>query len=173
LTAWDRRLERWFIGHRVDALDPVFVALSWVGSSGGIWIALALAIAYFRNRPWLVAWTVVFVAVADLGAWGLKEAIDRPRPRVDHLVHLPETGSFPSGHAATSFACAVLLSRVAPRLAPVLFLLAAAIAFSRVYVGVHFPLDVLGGAALGVLVATALPLLATGLRRSLPARRRG
>ena len=53
-----------------------------------------------------------------------------------------------------------------PRLAVPLYLLAAAIAFSRVYVGVHYPLDVLGGALLGIALATALRLLERALRRS-------
>jgi undecaprenyl-diphosphatase len=52
-----------------------------------------------------------------------------------------------------------------------LFVLAALIAFSRVYNGVHYPVDVLGGAALGLLVATALRLLAGARRRSAPAQR--
>jgi undecaprenyl-diphosphatase len=116
--------------------------------------------------------TVVAVAVADWAALGLKALVGRPRPPLRYaepktLVPLPHDGSFPSGHAATSFAAATILSFAAPRLAPAFFLLAAAIAFSRVYVGVHYPLDVVGGAALGVLVAISLRLLVRARRRSL------
>jgi undecaprenyl-diphosphatase len=104
--------------------------------------------------------------VADLLSTGLKEAVGRERPHLRPLVEVPHSGSFPSGHAATSFACAGVLAWLSPRLAVPALLLASAIAFSRVYVGVHYPLDVLGGAALGLAVATALRRLVTAHRRS-------
>jgi undecaprenyl-diphosphatase len=78
------------------------------------------------------------------------------------------TYSFPSGHATVSFACAAVLAAALPRLRVPLFALAALIAFSRVYVGVHYPSDVVGGAALGILIAIALRRLAAVLRRSAP-----
>lgn len=124
-------------------------------------------------RRWGVfALTVIAIALADWSSMGLKSLINRPRPPLRYpepktLVPLPHDASFPSGHAATSFAAATMLSFAFPRLAPLLYVLAAAVAFSRVYVGVHYPLDVVGGAALGVLIGVVLELL---VRRS--ARRR-
>jgi undecaprenyl-diphosphatase len=111
------------------------------------------------------------VALADLSASGLKQATDRRRPEetlhgIDVLVTTPSTPAFPSGHASTSFAAAVVLSVAAPALAPAIVVLAALVGFSRLYVGVHFPLDVLAGAVLGAAVATTLLLLARSLRRS-------
>lgn len=76
--------------------------------------------------------------------------------------------SFPSGHAATAFAGAAVLVRYLPGRWPVLLTLATAIAFSRVYVGVHYPADVLFGALFGTVFATALLRLAAALRRSPP-----
>ena len=113
-------------------------------------------------RRWGTLWlTVIAVALADWSATGIKALVGRERPPLHYarpkaLVPVPHDSSFPSGHAATSFAAATMLTFAFPRLAPAFFVLAAAVAFSRVYVGVHYPLDVLGGALLGVLVATAL-----------------
>jgi undecaprenyl-diphosphatase len=108
----------------------------------------------------------------------LRQAIGRDRPPLVYpepkpLVDVPHSGAFPSGHASTAFACATVLAWASPALRAPAVVLAAAIAWSRVYVGVHWPLDVLGGAALGVLVSTALLMLAASPPRSPRARRAG
>lgn len=87
-----------------------------------------------------------------------EDHLHRPRPFVSvHDVHVlisrPSSGSLPSAHATTAFAGAVLLSWFWPRWRLAFAVLALAIAFSRVYVGVHYPTDVLAGAALGGFVA--------------------
>jgi membrane-associated phospholipid phosphatase len=135
---------------------------------------IGLGAALALRRPAILPLTAVTVWAADLLALGIKAAIGRPRPFV--LFPEPEPlivgvlgDSFPSGHAATSFAGAALLARVLPGRWPVLFVLAAGIAFSRVYVGVHYPVDVVGGAILGTLVAIALRPLAAVPLRSRPA----
>ncbi len=171
----DHRLERWVVHHRVDALDPLFVGLSRLGTTGFIWIVLALLAAFLWRRPYALAYVLVAVLTADLVALGLKQLTARPRPSVTYdepeaLVRTPLDLSFPSGHAATSFAAAAVLSRYERTAAVPLFVLAIAIAWSRVYVGVHYPSDVLAGAVLGVLVATALRRLAAALQRSPRAR---
>ena len=100
-----------------------------------------------------------------------KYLVQRDRPPTivldpEPLMDVPTTSSFPSGHTSTSFACAYVISRLAPRLTVFVFVLAALIGFSRIYVGVHYPLDVLAGAVLGVVVAKALLTLLAALRRS-------
>ena len=150
--------------HRAGWLDPVFEGLSYAGRLGLLWIVLALVLAGLYRRWGAFALTVIAVALSDWTAMALKALIDRPRPPLRYpepktLVPLPHDASFPSGHAATSFAAATMLSFAFPRFAPALYVVAAAVAFSRVYVGVHYPLDVLGCAALGVLVAMGLRAL--------------
>jgi undecaprenyl-diphosphatase len=161
----------WVYDHQAGWLDPVFIALSAIGYSGLVWIALAPLLAWRTKRSVLgcAALTALCVWTADLAALGLKGLTDRERPfdaleGVEPLFGGTLGGSLPSGHAATSFAGAVVLTYLFPRGAFAFFLLALAIAFSRVYVGVHFPSDVLAGAALGAAVA-ALILAAVRARR--------
>jgi undecaprenyl-diphosphatase len=118
-------------------------------------------------------WTLVADALGELGSDILKDVIPRARPHVHALVTRPHSHSFPSGHATTSFACATVLALALPRLAVPLLVLAAAVAWSRVYVGVHYPLDVLAGAALGALIGAAVPRFARRIRRSRSATQTG
>ncbi len=157
-------------------MNQVFEGLSYAGRLGLLWLGIALVLSAIWRRWGILLLTLVAVALADWSAMGIKALVDRPRPpsryaTPEPLVPVPRDASFPSGHAATSFAAATILAFAWPRLAPVFFVLAAAVAFSRVYVGVHYPLDVIGGAALGVLVAIALRRLVASpprLRRAMP-----
>jgi undecaprenyl-diphosphatase len=157
----------------VHRLDDFFVALSHIGSLGLIWLLIAALAALYWRRPTIFAWVLAGDLLADSISYLLRHAIGRARPPLRFpephpLVHVPTDPSFPSGHSSVSFACAALLAWLTPLPKVPLFALAALIAFSRVYNGVHYPLDVIGGAALGVAVATALRLLAEGRRRSRP-----
>ncbi|HVP74775.1 MAG TPA: phosphatase PAP2 family protein [Gaiellaceae bacterium] len=154
----------------------MFVWLSRIGTWGAVWLVLGLLFAAVLRRPRLF----LLVALADGAAHGVASllqwatGVQRPPLRYaepEPLVPVPHSGSFPSGHTTTSFACATVLAAAVPRAAPFLYLLALAIGFSRIYVGVHWPLDVLGGMALGT--ATALLLLAGARRLSARSPRSG
>ena len=135
-------------------------------------------LALLWRRPWLLALVIASDLVGQLASYGLRDLIGRRRPPLVYpepkpLVHVPHSGSFPSGHSTAAFACATVIAWRAPRFAFPAFVLAGAIAWSRVYVGVHWPLDVLGGSALGILLATALLMLVGALQRSRRARPAG
>lgn len=176
--AIDRHLDRWVVGHRVGWLNPVFVALTRVGSGGVVWIAIAIILALLWRRPGIIVRVLAADLAAGLITYGLKLAVGRDRPpslypRPRPLIGTPHDPSFPSGHAASAFACAATLAWALPRYRIPLFVLAAGVAWSRVYVGVHYPLDVLVGALIGLAVATALRMLGAVPLRSRRARPAG
>jgi undecaprenyl-diphosphatase len=169
VLSWDRRLESWIAGHRVGALDPVFRWLTYIGIDGIVWLVLAAAIALIARRWQVLALVAAADLVAQLTTELLKSVIHRTRPHVSTLVAEPHSHSFPSGHAASSFACAVVLAAYVPRWRVAFYVLAALIAFSRAYVGVHYPLDVIAGSIWGMVIGLALLDLAelvTGRFRS-------
>jgi membrane-associated phospholipid phosphatase len=112
-----------------------------------------------------LAATCAFFTASGLNAL-LKAIVDRSRPPQEiglhALVGVPGSPSFPSGHAMSAFAVAGAIALLAPRLRWPVLTLAAAIAFSRVYLGVHFWLDIIVGSALGLTVGIGC---AAALRR--------
>ena len=155
MLRWDRHAEVWIVAHRTAALDPVFRWLTYLGTDGALWLALAAGLTLVTRRRGPLLWVAVADAAAQLVTRALQALLGRARPHVDRIVSEPHSHSFPSGHTSSSVACALVLASFAPRLRAGLIVLAAAIAYSRLYVGVHYPLDVLGGAVLGALLAWA------------------
>ncbi len=142
-------------GHSPELVRAV-ARFSRAGEHGAAWLAVgALGAALDRRRRprWLRATGSVAAAYAANTA--LKLAVRRSRPQLEGLPALTSTPSrlsFPSAHAATSFAGALAYSRLGLPAAP-LYALAGSLALSRLYLGVHYPSDVLVGAALGLVVA--------------------
>jgi undecaprenyl-diphosphatase len=153
----DRDAVRWLSGIDWAPLTVVMKALTYAAANAVLWLAIALVVSIRLRRPLpLAATALVALAAGVLGA-ALKAWIGRLRPSLadpalEPLIAVPASNSMPSGHALTGFACAVLLGGLAPRLRVPLLVLAALVAFSRVYLGVHYPSDVLVGAAVGALL---------------------
>jgi len=141
-----------------------FASAWWI--KGPLFVALAF-LRDLKNRAVLLP-TAIAVAVslvlADLASSGLKEAVDRPRPPradpgFDAAAAVPPSPSFPSGHATTTFACAVAIAILVPKLRWPALAVAGTVGVARVYLGVHYGLDVLAGAVLGSLVGLSIALV--------------
>jgi membrane-associated phospholipid phosphatase len=128
-------------------------AFSRLGEHGALWLALGLAGAGLdraRRDDWLAGARTVALAYAVNQA--IKALVPRPRPAGPPLISTRSNRSFPSAHAATSFAGARAYRRLGLPAVP-LYALAAAMAASRVALRVHHLSDVLAGAVLGTLIA--------------------
>ncbi|MGH8003485.1 MAG: phosphatase PAP2 family protein [Limisphaerales bacterium] len=152
-----------FYFFNVQLANPVFDAVMPVVTATGNWrpVAAAAGLFWFWKGKNKGGWAVLFALVAwvfadQMNAHLIKSIFERPRPcltlaDVHLLIGCGQTFSFPSGHAATSFAIATFLNLVYPRARAVLFSIAGWISYSRIAVGVHYPFDVLAGMAEGVL----------------------
>jgi membrane-associated phospholipid phosphatase len=162
LQRLDRRLlRRMRTRYHEPQIEDSVKALGMAGEWGVIWLAIGMAAAAVdgpRRRRWLRA---AAVAPAAVGVnYLVKLAVRRPRPRLRRLPPLagaPSELSFPSAHATSSLAAATAMGRVAPGARTPLYGLAAAICLTRPYLGMHYPSDVLGGAALGLLIGRLWP----------------
>lgn len=161
LANLDFNIVLWIQNHlRVDALNTVFTHLTSVG--GSLLVVIALVLVYFGNRRERLAGITALVAacVEVLLVNGvLKVFVARPRPFVTHEEIMPLTQvlsqySFPSGHTALAFALAFVFYRLSAHKHRVYGLVVAAlVGFSRMYLGVHYLSDVLGGIVIGYLAA--------------------
>ena len=153
--------------------EPATVVLAFVSAwwvKGPLMIGLGWCSDLRRRRvmPLVAGAATASFFLASGFNYVLKAIVDRSRPPeaigFDALVGVPVSPSFPSGHAMTAFAVAGAVALLAPRLRWPVLGLAAVIAFSRVYLGVHFWIDVLAGAALGLAIGlcVAWPLRGSG-----------
>jgi undecaprenyl-diphosphatase len=161
----DFALLNWLRAPSAPWLDA---AMTWISASGGagiVWLVLA-AVAFIRPRDRAAAWRVLLtIALAYSAVDGVaKPFVARPRPALVNanptalapkraLPPVPRTYSFPSGHATSTFGAAVAVSRMWPQTRVVWWVLAILIGYSRIYLGHHYPLDVVGGAVLGSALA--------------------
>lgn len=120
---------------------------------------LALLILYFvfKKDKTIVLLMIIAVIASSAAASVLKNAVARERPyqtlEIRQLVEEDDNRSFPSNHAQLSFILSAIVFPFRRRFGLVLFLLSTVMGIGRIYVGVHYPSDVLGGAVIGILLA--------------------
>jgi undecaprenyl-diphosphatase len=145
-------------------LDSLAYALAIVTIGGWVWVVGTLVAYLFRvPRGWQAVMRLLpaVVGATWLVEYPVKSYFRRRRPFVEIVRALvigkkPGSWSFPSGHTASSFASAWVLTSVWPRRAPLFFGLAGLVGLSRIYLGAHYPGDVMSGAVLGVGLAESI-----------------
>lgn len=162
LLIWDRESLKWIRENgSLKRLTNFFTTATYLGD-GWLWGALALSIFIFDNRRLvilLLGFSVVFIN--KILVLSIKHYFKRPRPKSlppNLRSKIVQKYSFPSGHSTDSFSIAFLMAHFYPLL-PLqvgIYLLSALISFSRLYVGEHYPTDVITGALLGIAMSDML-----------------
>lgn len=168
---FDRALFRVIFRIKWTPLTVVMRTLTVAGTAGATWGFLAaLGFVYTGLDParLLIPWAVI--AASWILAEGTKYLFNRARPYISDteiapLIKTPSSSSFPSGHSATAAAGALALSTLYPVFAPAILLAGLLTALSRIYLGVHYPFDVLAGMLIGAatcgIVLALAPLALT------------
>lgn len=158
---------------RNPILDPIVIFITSLGDKGFIWI-IGTILLLIPEKTRKIGW---MSALALLGSLMLnnnliKNLVARPRPFTvlsDLSILIPKPGefSFPSGHTSSSFAAAAVFYRHLPKKIGIpALVLAGLIGFSRLYVGVHYPTDVLAGAVMGILLSYLAEIMINFLNRA-------
>ena len=146
---------------RLEWLDPVVKAFTSLGNAGVLWIVLSVAMLFWRptRKAGILAGCALIFSLLFTNL-GLKLLLTRPRPYtvVEGLIPLLTSGdpnSFPSGHTSAAFSAGLVWARTLPKawMRRVAVIQAVLMALSRLYVGVHYPSDVISGALVGTVCA--------------------
>ena len=153
----------WIQENLRGAMDGFWIFVTHLGDEGYLWIALGIVLLFWKKtRP--IGITVLLSLLFDFLIINvtLKGLVARPRPFVVNEAIAPLVGgvspyrSFPSGHSGGSFAAMLALSKWVPKKIGIpSIILAIMVALSRLYVGVHYPTDILGGLVVGLVCSFA------------------
>ncbi len=150
---------------RTPALDVVMRFFTYLGNGAALWIVLGLCLLSFKKyRPTALKMALAMIFGSLLWVALLKNAVCRPRPfvlneAVQIIVNKPGGYSFPSGHSMVAFACATVIFLNHRRAGIAALVTAALTAFSRMYLYVHFPTDVIAGMLLGIFTGAVVQYL--------------
>lgn len=176
---FDASILLWLQNHVRGPLDGLMTFITHLGDKGILWIALTLVLLCIPRTRKTGFTSVIAMALGLIVAnLILKNWVARVRPYVtieglQLMIEVQKDFSFPSGHATNSFACAWVLFRTMDKKYGVpALVLAILISFSRLYVGVHFPTDVIAGVIIGICVAEGAVAIVKALCKRFPGLRR-
>lgn len=178
----DENVLRWIAARRTPALNEAMLEITTIGS--GIPLILMVIVAavflWFTKHHWSVLFLLLATGGGQVINRLLKAYFNRDRPSVVEWGHFVDTASFPSGHAMSSFivylTMAYLVARIAPNVALKRFtwglaiVMVLAVGFTRMYLGVHYPTDVIGGFIAGFGWVTFVAACMAALRFFAPRR---
>ena len=160
IVAWDNKILRKLAAKHTPALNRVLVLVTRSGNNGYVWFALSIPLLLI-NKYRMTGLTLIFAMVisALAGEVTIKHIVGRVRPcsrdfEKDLLIKHPAHYSFPSGHTSSSFAVVMVMFFMLPALFIPVLIYACLMGFSRMYVLVHYPTDVLAGVVLGTICGT-------------------
>lgn len=138
-------------------MDKLMIFITSLGDKGFIWVTIGVILLIQKKyRKTGFASLIALFITSIMGEGIIKNIVQRPRPFITHpdisiIINAPISFSFPSGHTASSFAAAVVLGYYINGWRYVFYIFATLIAFSRIYLCVHYPSDIIGGIVLGVI----------------------
>lgn len=139
-------------------LDDFMVFVTKLGNGARIWILISLFLLLLKKYRKYGIMMILSLGISEvIGDDIIKHLVERARPchintSVELLINTPTSFSFPSGHTFKGFASATVLYFMNKKIGIGAYILAILIAFSRMYLYVHYPSDILGGGILGILV---------------------
>ncbi|MGL4790195.1 MAG: phosphatase PAP2 family protein [Anaerotignaceae bacterium] len=141
---------------RNEFLDNFFIFITTLGNSGFIWIAIAILLLISKKKTEVICVVLALLFSLIICNLLLKNLVARPRPFAfledfQLLIPTPLDYSFPSGHTSSSIAAAFVIWKFNKKLGVAVWVLAILIIFSRLYLYVHFPTDILGGIITGLI----------------------
>lgn len=171
IQAWDESVLRRILKKHTPKLNKIMILMSHLGNHGLIWFAFSIPFL-FMNKWRLTGFTMLLaMAFAFFGGEiTIKRIVGRVRPckkefEKDLLIKNPPEYSFPSGHTSSSFAVTTVISIMCPTWLLPALIISCLIAFSRMYLLVHYPTDVMAGIVFGIIcgivavpVANCIPL---------------
>lgn len=160
LLEWDADVLLWIQENmRTELMTVIMKSITRLGDAGCLWIVLSvLFLVLNKTRRVGVAASFAMIFTFITVNLGIKNIVARIRPYeavegLNRLVEAQKDYSFPSGHTAHAFAVGVVILIMMPRKVGVpVFIISVLMAYSRLYIGVHYPTDVIGGAVIGTLM---------------------